>query len=63
MEQKIGSVTYVTEYGDVHQLTATQLDLAGKVVEVLGCVEEITKSVLTETASISLIINLVQALC
>ena len=46
---------YTTEYGDVQQLTATQLDLAGKVVKVLGCIEEITtcKSVSTEAASTS----------
>ena len=45
------------------ELTATQLDLAGKVVKVLGCVEEITKSISTETTSTSLIIPFVQALC
>ena len=31
---------YATEYGDVQQLTTTQLELVGKVVKVLGCVEE-----------------------
>ena len=49
---------YATEYGDVQQLTGIQLDLAGKVVKVLGCIEEITKSVSTEVASTSLIILL-----
>ena len=53
---------YATEYGDVRQLITNQLDLAGKVVKVLGCVE-ITKSISTETASVSLIIPFVQAFC
>ena len=62
LEQKMALAAYATEYGDVQQLTATQLDLAGKVVKVLGCIEEITKSVSTEAASTSLIIPFVQAL-
>ena len=52
---------YVTEYGDVQQLTTTQLELARKIIKVLGCVEEITKSISTEAASTSLIIYFVQA--
>ena len=43
---------YAIEYG---------LDLAGKIVKKLGCVEEITKSISTEAASTSLIIPLIQA--
>ena len=46
LEQKMALAAYATEYGDVQQLTATQLDLAGKVIKVFGCIEEITKSVL-----------------
>ena len=53
---------YTTEYGDVQQLSGIQLDLAGKVVNVLGCIEEITISVLTEAASTSLITPFVQVL-
>ena len=34
----------------MQQLTGIQLDLAGKVIKVLGCIEEITKSVSTETS-------------
>ena len=52
---------YATEYGYVQQLTGIQLDFAGKVVKVLGCIE-ITKSVSTEAASTPLIIPFVQAL-
>lgn len=61
LEQKMALAAYATEYGDVQQLTATQLDLAGKVVKVLKCVEEITKSISIEAASTSLIIPFVQA--
>ena len=54
---------YAIEYEGVQQLTAAQLamDLAGKVVKVLGCVEETTKSISTEAASTSLIIPFIQA--
>ena len=41
---------YAIEYGCVQQLTAAQLDLARKVVKVLGCVEEITKSYLNRSS-------------
>ena len=51
----MGLAAYVTEYRDVQQLKTTQLDLAGKVVEVLGCIEETTESVSTEAASMLLI--------
>ena len=61
IEQKMALAAYATEYGDVRQLTTNQLDLAVKVVKVLGCVEEITKSISTEAASVSLIIPFVQA--
>ena len=52
---------YAIEYGGVQQLTTAQLDIAGKVVKVLGCVEEITKSISKEAASTSLIIPFIQA--
>ena len=61
-EQKMALAAYTTEYGDVRQLTNSQLDLAGKVVKVLGCVEQITKSISTDAVSISLIIPFIQAL-
>ena len=61
LEQKMALAAYVIEYGGVQQLTAAQLDLAGRVVKVLGCVEEITKSISTEAASTSLIMPFIQA--
>ena len=51
LEQKIALAAYATQYGDVQQFTTTQLEPVGKVVKILGCVEEITKSILTEAAS------------
>ena len=62
LEQKMALAAYATEYGDVWQLTNSQLDLAGKVVKVLGCAEQITKSISTRAASVSLIIPFIQAL-
>jgi len=58
IEQKMALAAYATEYGDVRQLTNSQLDLAGKVIKVLECVEQITKSIST----LSLIIPFIQAL-
>ena len=51
LEQKIALAAYATQYGDVQQFTTTQLEPVGKVVKILGCVEEITKSISTEAAS------------
>ena len=62
LEQKMALAAYTTEYEDVQQLTTNQLDLAGKVAKVLGCVEEINKSISTDAASVSLIIPFIQAL-
>ena len=62
LKQKMVLAAYATEYEDVRQLTINQLDLAGKVAKVLGCVEEITKSISTDAASVSFIIPFIQAL-
>ena len=63
LEQKMAIEAYAIESGGVQQLTAAQLDLAGKVVKVLHCVVEITKSISTEAISISLIIPFIQVFC
>ena len=42
LEQKKALAAYAIEYGGVQQPTTAQLYLAGKVVKVLGCVEEET---------------------
>ena len=62
VEQKVAIAAYTTEYRGIPQQTPNQLDIASKVVAVLGSVEEITKSISTEEASASLIIPFVQAL-
>ena len=62
IEQKMALAAYSTEHSDTPQLTTTQLDLAGKVVNVLTSIEEITKSICTDAASVSLIIPFVRAL-
>ena len=46
---------YSTEY-DLVQLSSHQLDLANKIVAALSPVEEITKSILANAASVSAII-------
>ena len=62
IEQKMALAAYSTEHSDTPQLTTNQLDLAGKVVNVLTSIEEITKSICTDAASVSLIIPFVRAL-
>ena len=42
LEQKMALAAYAIKYGSDQQLATAQLDLAGKVVEVLGCVGKIT---------------------
>ena len=62
VEQKVAIAAYATEYGGIPQLTPNQLNIASKVVAVLGSFEEISMSVSTEEASASLILPFVQAL-
>ena len=62
IEQKMALAAYSTEHNDTPQLTTHQLDLASKVVNVLTSIEEITKSICTDEASVSLIIPFVRAL-
>ena len=52
---------YATEYS-IPQLTANQLDIVGKVITALSPIEEITKAVSANAASVSLIIQFVRML-
>ena len=52
---------YTTEYS-IPQLTANQLDIVGKVIAALSPIEEITKAVSANAASVSLIIPFVRML-
>ena len=63
LEQKMALAAYATEYGDIQQLSPNQLDLIGKVVQVLGYIEEITKSISCNAASVSMIIPFICGLC
>ena len=61
IEQKVALAAYSVD-GSIPLLTASQLDTANKVVKVLKPVEEITKCISKDEATISLIIPLVCAL-
>ena len=52
---------YVTEC-NISQLTSNQLDLVNKVIPALSPIEEITRSISTDAASISLIIPFIRVL-
>ena len=51
----LGAYMYATEHSIQH-LTPNQIDLANKVIAVLSPIEEITKSISTDTTSSSVII-------
>ena len=61
VEQKTCLAAYGSE-GSIPVLTATQLDIANKVINVLLPVEEITKCISEDTACISVIIPLIRGL-
>ena len=62
IEQKMSLAAYATETGIV-TLLPTQLDLAEKIVAALSPVEELTKSISADCASVSVIIPFVKMLC
>ena len=55
-EQKIALAASAAENGSIQQLLSLQLDLLKKCIEVLGPVEEITRSISADLASISIVI-------
>ena len=61
IEQKMALATYATKYSDIVPLKSNQLEVANKAVNVLGLVEEMTKSISTNAASVSLIIPSIRA--
>jgi len=61
VEQKMAIAAYATE-GSIPVLSASNLEIADKVITVLSPIEEITKNVSEDSAPISLIIPLVRAL-
>ncbi|XP_065895673.1 zinc finger BED domain-containing protein 4-like [Dysidea avara] len=58
IEQKMALAAYASEYCDIVPLTSVQLDIATKVVKVLGMV---ARSFCTDAASVSLIIPFIRA--
>ena len=61
IEQKVALAAYATEHG-IAQLSAQQLDLANKVVAALLPVEEITKSISADAASVSVVLPYIRML-
>ena len=59
---KVALAAYAIKYGDIQQLSPNQLDLIGKVIKVLGYIEEITKSISCDSASVSMIIPFIRGL-
>ena len=60
--QKVALAAYTTENDDIPQLSSHQLEIIDKVIMVLQPVEDITKSISSEKASVSVIIPFVRAL-
>ena len=62
-EQKMALAAYATEYNcNISQLTSNQLDLVNKVISALSSIEEITRFISTDAASVSLIIPFIRVL-
>lgn len=56
LEQKMELVIYAAE-NNISQLTPTQLEIAKRVDLVLSPVEEVTQSISSETATLSIVIQ------
>ena len=61
VEQKMAIATYGVD-GSIPILSASQLDIASKVIDIVSPIEEITRNISAEAASISQVIPLVRAL-
>ena len=61
-EQKIELAAYATEHGSITMLSPNQIELTRKLITALESVEEITKMISTDIASISVLIPLVKIL-
>ena len=60
-EQKMALAAYSSEY-DIAQLSSYQLDLVNKIISALTPIEEVTKSISTNAASVSAIIPFIRML-
>ena len=61
IEQKVALAAYAKKH-DIAQLSSHQLDLANKVVAALSPVEEITRPLSSDTASVSLVLPYIRML-
>ena len=61
-EQKMALAAYATEHGGIIMFTPNQIDLTRKIIAALEPVEEITKMISKDSASISMLIPLVKIL-
>ena len=61
VERKMALAAYATGK-DIPVLSSTQLDLAEKVISILGPIDEITNSILANSASVSVVIPFVRML-
>jgi len=55
-EQKMALAAYAAENSNVQQLSSHQLDIMKRVIEILSPIEEITRSISADLASVSIII-------
>lgn len=61
-EQKMALAAYAAECSDLPQLSPHQLNIIEKIIAVLRPIEDITKSISSDKASVSIIIPFVRAL-
>ena len=59
---KVVLAAYNTESDDIPQLSSHQLDIIDRIITVLKPVDDITKSISSEKASVSIIIPYIRAL-
>lgn len=62
LEQKMALAAYCAETSSIQQLTPYQLELMRKCVDILNPIEEITRSISSEMASISIVIPYIRIL-
>ena len=62
LEQKMALAAYCAETGSIQQLTPHQLEMMRKCVDILSPIEEITRSISAELASISIVIPYIRIL-
>ena len=62
LEQKVALAAYATERSNITVLTPYQLDLAQKVVEALQPIEEITKTISSDSVTIAVVIPFIRML-